>query len=355
MPRVAPILSCTPEQRVELQRLSGSRTEEVRLTERAGIVLACLDGRQNKDVAREFSVLPITVGLWRKRFAAGGVSGLRDAPRTGKPPTYGPDLRRRILSKLEEPPPAGQSTWDGGALAKALGVSDHAVWRVMRKEGIQLRRHRSWCVSTDPEFSTKAADIIGLYLNPPECALVVSIDEKPTIQAIERSTGYVQTGSGKIVRGMKSTYKRNGTINLFAALNVATGVIHGKTTTTKKRADFQQFMDDVVADLPKEREIHVILDNLNTHKKNDDWLAKNPRVHFHFTPTSASWLNQIEIWFGILQRKALTGASFTSVEQLVRAITDFIKVHNEKAAPFVWRKREVKGSQLRNTIINLRN
>ena len=338
MPRVAPIPSCTPEQRNELQRLANSRAEEARLVERAKIILACLDGQQNKEIAANLSILPGTAGRWRQRFLAFGLAGLHDAPRSGKPATYGPDLRLRLLAKLEEKPPAGQAMWDGGALALALGASDDAVWRVMRKEGIQLRRLRSWCVSTDPEFAPKSAEIIGLYLNPPACALVLSVDEKPTIQAIERATGYVQTSSGKIVRGMKSTYKRNGTINLFAALNVATGVVHGKTTATKKRVDFQQFMDEVIADQPKDRMIHVILDNLSTHKKNDDWLAANPRVRFHFTPTSASWLNQIEIWFGILQRKALAGASFSSVEQLIQAIADFLKAHNEKAAPFVWRK-----------------
>ena len=355
MSRVAPVLTCTLEQRSDLLRMSRSRTEQARLVERAGIILACLEGRENQEIAKAFSVLPNTVGHWRKRFAIAGIAGLHDAPRSGKPPTYGPDLRRRILSKLEEKPPVGQATWDGGSLAKALKVSDHAVWRVMRKEGIQLRRQRSWCVSTDPDFAAKSADIIGLYLSPPERALVISVDEKPTIQAIERVSGFVQTSSGKIVRGIKSTYKRNGTINLFAALNVATGVVQGKTATTKKRADFQQFMDEVVAELPKGREIHVILDNLSTHKKNDAWLAANPQVHFHFTPTSASWLNQIEIWFGILQRKALTGASFANIEQLIQAITDFTNVQNQKAAPFVWRKREVKGAQLRNTIVNLRN
>jgi transposase len=355
MSRVAPVLICTPEQRTDLLRMSRSRTEQARLVERAGIILACLEGRENQEIAKAFSVLPNTVGHWRIRFASAGISGLHDAPRSGKPPTYGPDLRRQILSKLEEKPPVGQATWDGGSLAQALKVSDHAVWRVLRKEGIQLRRQRSWCVSTDPDFAAKSADIIGLYLSPPERALVISVDEKPTIQAIERVSGFVQTSSGKIVRGIKSTYKRNGTINLFAALNVATGVVQGKTTATKKRADFQQFMDEVVAGLPKGREIHVILDNLSTHKKNDVWLAANPQVHFHFTPTSASWLNQIEIWFGILQRKALTGASFASIEQLVQAITDFTNAQNQKAAPFVWRKREVKGAQLRNTIVNLRN
>lgn len=247
------------------------------------------------------------------------------------------------------------ASWDGGSLAAALGVSDDAVWRVMRKEGIQLSRHRSWCVSTDPQFTAKAADIIGLYLDPPKNALVLSVDEKPTIQALERARGYVQTSSGKVVQGLKSTYKRHGTINLFAALEVATGVIRGKTTTSKKRVDFQAFMDEVVSEYSADREIHVILDNLCTHKKNDDWLAAHPNVTFHFTPTSASWLNQVEIWFGIFSRKALVGASFRNVEQLVQAIHDFMEVYNEHAAPFVWRKREVKGAQLRNTIVNLRN
>ena len=172
---------------------------------------------------------------------------------------------------------------------------------------------------------------------------------------MERARGYVQTSSGKIVQGMKSTYKRHGTINLFAALEVATGVICGKTTKTKKRIDFLAFMDEVVAEYPADREIHVILDNLCTHKKNEDWLAAHPNVTFHFTPTSASWLNQVEIWFGIFSRKALDGASFRTVEQLVQAINDYTEVYNQQAAPFVWRKREVKGAQLRNTIVNLCN
>ena len=179
------------------------------------------------------------------------------------------------------------------------------------------------------------------------------MDEKPTIQEIERESGYVKTSSGKVVRGMKSTYKRHGTVNLFAALEVATGTIRGESTQTKKREDFQTFMDEIVADYPADREIHVILDNLSTYKKNNDWLVAHPNVTFHFTPTSASWLNQVEIWFGILSRKALTGGSFTSREQLVKAIEDFILVYNQKAAPFVWRKREVKGAQLINIIYNL--
>jgi transposase len=355
MARAAVALSCSAQERAELERLARSRSGEVRMAERARIVLACLQGKRSDEVAREVGVRPNTVGQWRNRFAARGIAGLRDKPRSGKPAKYGAALRERVLRQLELPPPAGMASWDGGALAHALQVSDDAVWRVLRREGIQLQRHRSWCVSTDPEFAAKAADIIGLYLSPPQNALVLSVDEKPSIQALERARGYVQTSSGKIVQGMKSTYKRHGTVNLFAALEVATGIIRGKTTQTKKRADFQAFMDEVIADEPADRQIHVILDNLNTHKKNEDWLAAHPNVHFHFTPTSASWLNQVEIWFGIFQRKALRNASFHSTDQLIEAIRNFTAAYNENAAPFVWRKREVKGSQLRNTIVNLCN
>ena len=355
MPRVAVALSCTEEDMAELGRLSRSRSGEVRMAERARIVLACLRGLRNDEIACEMGLRPNTVGQWRQRFALDGLAGLRDRLRPGKPARYGVELRDRILKQLEASPPAGMASWDGGSLALALGVSDHAVWRVLRKQGIQLQRHRSWCVSTDPEFASKAADIIGLYLNPPQNALVLSVDEKPSIQALERARGYVHTSSGKIVQGMKSTYKRNGTINLFAALEVATGIIRGKTTLTKKRADFQAFMDEVLVDQPPGRQVHVILDNLSTHKKNEPWLAAHPNVTFHFTPTSASWLNQVEIWFGIFQRKALNNASYGSVEQLVEAIHAFTAAYNENAAPFVWRKREVRGAQLRNTIVNLFN
>lgn len=356
MSRIAVGINCTADDKKELERLSKSRTDESRMVERAKIVLGCLAGRRNDEIASELGIQAATAGVWRKRFAAEGLAGLRDRARPGKPPVYpAQELRQRILKQLEAPPPAGLASWDGGTLAKALEVSDDVIWRILRKEGIQLRRLRSWCVSTDPEFAAKAADVIGLYLSRPQNALVLSVDEKPSIQALERKTGYVCTSSGKIVRGLKSTYKRHGTINLFAALNVATGTIQTKTAETKKRPDFQAFMDDVIKDVPADREIHVILDNYCTHKKNHDWLTKHPNVHFHFTPTSASWLNQVEIWFGIFSRKTLSGASFVSIEQLVQAIETFIAAYNQSASPFVWRKREVKGAQLRNTIANLCN
>lgn len=355
MAKKPPVPACSEEDRRTLEVWAHSRTEEARLVERAKIIMGCIEGRSVSEIARDLKIRPNTVIEWRHRFEKGGIEALRDRPRSGKPPRYGAEFRNQVLGLLEESPPAGQAVWDGAAVAERLKSSPHAVWRVLRKEGICLTRHRTWCVSTDPEFSAKAADIVGLYLNPPEAALVLSIDEKPSMQALERPTGYVETSNGKIVRGLKSTYRRHGTLNLFAALQVATGAVYTETTKRKRRVEFLEFMDHMVADIPDDKEIHVILDNYGIHKKNDAWLAAHPNVHFHFTPTSASWLNQVEIWFGILSRKALRGANFRSVEELRKAIEAFVAAYGPTAKPFVWRKREVKGSQLRNTIVNLCN
>jgi len=355
MAKRPPVPKCSGEDRKTLEAWAHSRSLEARLVERAKIIIGCLEEKAVNQIARDLKIRPNTVIDWRRRFEEKGIEGLHDLPRSGKPPRYGDDFRNQVLAVLEEPPPEGQAVWDGPAVAEHLQSSVHAVWRVLRKEGVCLARQRSWCVSTDPEFSAKAADIIALYLNPPENALVLSVDEKPSIQALERATGYVETDSGKIVRGYKSTYKRHGTLNLFAALEIATGAIHTQTTAQKRRIEFLEFMDRVMADVPSDREIHVILDNYCIHKRNDAWLKVHPNVHFHFTPTSASWLNQVEIWFGILSRKALRGANLRSVEELRHAIEAFVAAYGPKAKPFVWRKREVKGSQLRNTIVNLCN
>lgn len=326
------------------------------MVERARIILACLDGKEIQQVAHEMRISIPTVRKWRGRFSQQGVSGLGDRPRSGKPVRYGTSFRDRVLALLEQPAPPGMSHWDGPAVAKRLDSSVHAVWRILRREGIYLQRLRSWCVSTDPEFAPKAAEVVGLYLNPPLNAVVLSVDEKPSIQALERPSGYIETNNGSVVRALKSTYKRHGTLNLFAALEVGTGHVQTKITEYKKREDFRAFLDDVVADQAMDKEIHVILDNYSTHKKNEEWLAKyEGRVQFHFTPTSASWLNQIEIVFSLLTRKTLRGASFKSKNQLSEAIAAFVRNHNANAKPFRWRKREVKGSQLRNTIINLCN
>ena len=233
MAKRPPIPRCSENDRKTLEMWAHSRSLETRLVERAKIIMGCLEGKPVSQIARDLKIRSNTVIDWRHRFEQEGINGLYDLPRSGKPARYGAEFRNHVLATLEEPPPEGQAVWDGPAVAEHLKSSVHAVWRVLRKEGICLARQRSWCVSTDPEFSAKAADIVGLYLNPPENAFVLSVDENPSIQALEHSTGYVETDSGKIVRGFKSTYKRHGTLNLFAALEVATGVAHTQTTKLK--------------------------------------------------------------------------------------------------------------------------
>src|ERR1700690_2057481 len=234
MPRHAPELECSDEDKASLAALAKSRTAEAHIVERARIILACLDGKEIQQVAEELRVSIATVSKWRQRFSLWGLRGLRDRLRTGKPVKYDAAFRKLVLATLEEPPPPGMSHWDGPAVAEKLDGSVHAVWRVLRREGIYLQRRRSWCVSTDKEFAPKAADIVGLYLNPPFNAVILSVDEKPSIQVIERASGYVETNSGKVVRGLKSTYKSHGTLNLFAALEVGTGQVHTKFTEFKK-------------------------------------------------------------------------------------------------------------------------
>ncbi len=286
MPRHAPELECSIEDKASLVALVKSRTAEARAVERARIILACLKGKEIQQVARELRISVPSVSKWRERFSLWGLRGLRDQSRPGKPVRYDTSFRNRVLALLEETPPSGMSHWDGPAVAEKLDASVYAVWRVLRREGIYLQRRRSWCVSTDKDFAPKAADVVGLYLNPPFNAAILS--GEPSIQVIERASGYVETNSGKVVRGLKSTYKRHGTLNLFAALEVGTGQVHTKFTEFKKREDFRSFLDGVLADQPQDREIHVILDNYSPHKRNDDWLAKfEGRVQFHFTPTSA--------------------------------------------------------------------
>jgi transposase len=274
------------------------------------------------------------------------MDGLADKAGRGRKPRYDKGTVRRILSKLDEPPPKGFATWTGGLVAKSLGdVSPDQVWRVLRRYKIHLQRRRSWCVSTDPEFAAKAADIVGLYLNPPENAVVLSVDEKPHIQALERAQGYLRLPNGRSVRGFNHEYKRHGTTTLFAALEIATGQVKAGHYHRRRRVDFLDFLNEVVADYPS-RVIHVILDNLSTHKpKHDRWLPRHKNVHFHFTPTHGSWLNQVEVWFSILEQRALRNASFTSPQQVREAIDRFIAAYNPQAHPFEWRKAVVHQKQ----------
>ena len=229
-------------------------------------------------------------------------------------------------------------------------MHEQQVGRFLRAQRIDLSPRKSWCESKDPEFVAKAADIVGLYMAPPHNALVICVDEKPSIQALERAQGYLKFPNGRALTGQSHDYERHGTTTLFAAFEVATGKVQTAHQTQRRRVEILAFMDGIVAAHPG-RALHVILDNLNTHKKNEAWLAQNPQVSFHFTPTSASWLNQVEIWFSILQAKSLRGASFTSVEQLRTHMNDFIDAYNQHSKPFVWTKtvvhqRRMKGRRI---------
>lgn len=356
MGRPATAIVLTPDDRATLTQRLRAPTSEQRVVVRARIVLAAADGQSTDGIAEQLALRPATVSKWRRRFARLGVAGLADAPRPGPDRRYDAASERRILKQLDAAPPEGHATWTGAMVATALGdVSPDEVWRVLRRHGIHLRRRRSWCISTDPEFAPKAADIVGLYLAPPANAVVISVDEKPHIQALERAQGYLRLPNGTALRGFSHEYKRHGTSTLFAALNIATGQLTAGHYARRRRREFLDFMNDVVAGYP-DQELHIVLDNLNTHKpKHDRWLARHPRVHLHYTPTRASWLNQIECWFSILSRRALQGASFTSVPQLRAAIDRFVKAYNAHATPFEWRKRVVHSVGLKHCYADLRS
>ena len=327
--------------RKELEaRCRSGRTVQCDL-KRARIVLLAAEGQSTRAIAKEVGVQPRIVSLWRHRYADHGLDGLKDKPRPGKKPIYTPATDKRILEFLDKPPPAGFARWTGPLLAKALGDVDvQYVWRCLRHYKIDLVARKSWCESNDPDFAAKAADVVGLYVNPPLKAIVLCVDEKPSIQALERAQGYLKLPNGRALTGQSHDYKRHGTTTLFAALQVATGKVVASHSKRRRRVEFLGFMDSVVA-IFQDRELHVILDNLNTHKKNERWLKKHPRVHFHFTPTRSSWLNQVETWFSILQGQSLSGASFTDIKQLQEHIDAFIAAYNEDAEPFAWRKKKV--------------
>ena len=311
------------------------------------------EGRSTRSIAAAVGTMPRTVSLWRGRFAREGLSGLAERRRRGRSTKYDAQTGRRVLAVLENSPPAGFARWTGPLIAAELGdVHEQQVWRVLRAQKIDLSGRKSWCESDDPEFAAKAADVVGLYLAPPENAIVICVDEKPSIQALERAQGYLKLPNGRTLTGHSHDYKRNGTTTLFAAFEVATGKITAAHKKRRRRVEFLDFMNNIVALYPHTA-IHVILDNLKTHKpKNDRWLKLRPNVHFHFTPTRASWLNQVEIWFSILQGKSLHGASFTSVAQLREHIDAFIEAYNETAKPFVWTKAQVHQRRLKGRRIS---
>lgn len=349
-------INLTVEERQQLERWVRASSTEQRLVTRSHIVLESAAGQTNQEIARSVKLLPATVGKWRIRFSNQGIPGLMDGPRGGNRQKYDKATERRILNALDSPPPAGYAKWSGKLLAKHLGdISDDHIWRVLKKYNIHLQRRHSWCVSTDPQFSQKAADIVGLYLKPPENALVICVDEKPSIQALERAQGWLRLPNGQAVRGFSHEYKRHGTTTLFAALDVATGMVQTGHYHRRRRREFLDFMNDVVAN-QEDKEIHVVLDNLSTHKpKEDRWLARHPNVHLHFTPTHASWLNQVECWFSILWRQALDGANFTSPRQVRQSIDKYLAAYNPEATPFEWHKRTITPTNLKHHYIDLCN
>ena len=336
-------VTLSSEQRSELEALRRAGTTEQRMLLRIDVVLKAAGGLATRAIGRELGTMPTTVSLWRGRYAKLGLGGLADLPRSGPPPRYDAELTgKRILAQLDEPPPAGYARWTAPLLATALGdVHEQYIWRFLKAQKIDLAGRKSWCESNDPEFAAKAADVVGLYVAPPDNAVVLCVDEKPSIQALERAQGYLKLPNGRALTGHSHDYKRHGTTTLFAAFETRTGRVGAAShKRRRRRVEFLAFLDEVVAAYPG-KTLHVVMDNLNTHKNNEEWLAANPNVTFHFTPTRASWLNQVEMWFSILQRQSLAGASFKSVKQLIAHIEAHIASYNATAKPFIWTKSEV--------------
>ena len=334
----APPLSVNESDLEVLRALVRARTTEQRLVQRARIVLHAAQGTPNRTIAIEVGVAPMTVLLWRNKYARDGLTGLADEPRPGRPPTYSREDRDRVIALTLEPPSDGTTHWSARRLGKRLGMSETTVWRIWQSVGLKPHRTETFKFSTDPELETKVRDVVGLYLAPPERAIVLSVDEETQIQALDRTQPMLPLKPGQVERHTHD-YKRNGTTSLFAAIDVATGHV---TNTTRERhtgEDFLGFLRLIARTYPT-GELHVILDNVSTHKTPAvrAWLERHPRITFHFTPTSASWMNQIETWFAILSRQAIRRGSFGSVKELIARIDLFTGNWNAGATPFAWVK-----------------
>jgi transposase len=305
---------------------------------RARIVLRCADGIAVEHIARELGVTDTTVRLWRGRYARGGVEALADAPRPGHPPTYTREDRDRVQALAMGPPPEGTTHWSVREVAKRTAMSPATVHRLFQERGIQPHRTETFKFSTDPALEAKVRDVVGLYLDPPEGAIVLSVDEKTQIQALDRTQPMLPLRTGDPERHTHD-YTRHGTTSLFAALEVATGQVTTEARARHTAADFLAFLRRVERAYP-DVELHVILDNVSTHKTPavHAWLARHRRVTFHFTPTSASWLNQVETWFSVLTRQAIRRGSFRSVRELMERIDTFTRNWNAGATPFTWVK-----------------
>lgn len=326
-------------QREDLERWIRRPTTAQALAQRARIVLACAKGGSDTEVAGRLGIYRLTVGKWRRRFLALGTDGLLDEPRPGAPRKIGDAEVERIIARTLETKPPDATQWSKRTMAAATGVSQSTVGRIWHAYGLQPHRAETFKLSKDPLFIEKVRDIVGLYMNPPERALVLSVDEKSQIQALDRTQPLLPMQLG-FPEARTHDYVRHGTTSLFAALDTRTGEVIGECHARHRAIEFRKFLDTVDATVPPDLDVHVILDNLSTHKAPTvkRWLLSHPRYHLHFTPTSASWLNMVERFFSELTQKQIRRGTHRSTRALVGAIKAYIALRNEQPRPFIWTK-----------------
>jgi len=337
--RPIPPLTLTADERETLARWTRRPTTARALAERARVVLECAAGKPNTVVARELRLTKQTIGKWRSRFLRQRLDGLLDEPRPGAPRRIGDADVERVMRLTLETTPRDATHWSTRAMARRCGLSQTAVSRIWRAFSLRQHRVKTFKLSKDPLFIEKVRDIVGLYLNPPDKALVLCVDEKAQIQALDRTQPVLPMRPGQVERRTHD-YTRHGTTSLFAALNVATGKVIGEFHQRHRAVEFRKFLDTLEAAVPAALDVHLILDNYGTHKapRIRRWLARHPRYHVHFTPTEASWINLVERWFAALTEKQLRRGVHRSTQELETAIARYIAVANERPRPFVWTK-----------------
>jgi transposase len=337
-PKKVPI-ELSPDERSELEALTRRARANRHVALRAKLILASASGMSDVAVAAKHRVNNKTVGTWRRRFAERRLEGLYDEPRVGRPREITDEKVEEVVVQTLETTPKGRTHWSTRKMAKKAGISHSSVGRIWRAHGLKPHIVRGFKLSNDPQFIAKVRDVVGLYMNPPDHAVVFSFDEKPQIQALERAQPILPMDLGMPER-QTHNYIRHGTLDLFAALNVATGEVIAKTTKQHRAKEFVRFLRVLDKAVDDDLEVHLILDNLSTHKAPPvkRWLLKHPRFHLHFTPTYASWLNLVERFFALLTDEALRRGSHTSIPQLRKAIYEYIEVHNEEGRPFIWTK-----------------
>lgn len=339
MPRLLTTLTLTADERRQLQAWSRRPKSAQRLALRARIVLAAGDGHSNTEIADDLGITLPTVGKWRQRFLDDRLEGLADEPRPGPPRTIQDAQVEEAITVTLETKPANATHWSTRSLAKKLGLSQTAVGRIWRAFGLQPHRADTFKLSTDPFFIDKVRDVVGLYLNPPDRAIVLCVDEKSQVQALDRTQPLLPMTPGQAERGTHD-YERHGTTSLFAALNVATGEVIGQCHRQHRQQEFVKFLDHIDAAIPvvAGKAIHIVMDNYGTHKtpRVKRWLQRHPRYVIHFTPTSASWLNQVERFFAEITAKRIRRSAFRSVKALEHAIQNYLDEHNENPKPFRW-------------------